>query len=375
MTQKAFKQLVTVFGGQMGSEGKGGICRYLTGKLLENIPDNEPILAYRIGGPNAGHTQYLDHFPTDESSKVVTMQIPGPMFLSPRVIGIIGPEGVVDLHVLENEVEQLFNYSLDDEQRVLYIDQSAVIISNGHKQAESGLIEQIGSTGKGVGQATAAKVLRGKDTSIAKDNYELRVLAKRFVRHVRIEVVDTIQWLKDKVKQRERPFEAGVIEGTQGAQLSLHTSGFWPYATSRECTPQGIWAGCGLHPEMAIRHTSVMVVRTYPIRVAGNSGPLPNETTWEALSELIGRDVTEVTTVTKKTRRVAELDPFSLERTIFYTRPDVLAVTFLDYVSPEIHKQDPHKSSGAMVYLQLLSDRLGVPITLVGTGAGYVYSV
>jgi len=372
---KAFHQLFTVFGGQFGSEGKGGIVRFITNRLLETTSENEPVLAYRIGGPNAGHSFYLDEFPINDNNKVVTCQIPGPMFLSPRVIGIIGPEGVIDLHKLEDEVEQLLNYSLDHEQRTLLIDNNAVIITDEHKQAEGSLVVGIGSTGKGVGQATAAKVLRGAGTKIAFSCYEIRDLATRFAPKIKIEIVDTVVWLQHQIGLRGKPFEVGIVEGTQGSQLSLHTSGYWPYVTSRECTPQGIWAGCGLHPNMAHRSISIMVVRTYPIRVAGNSGPMHQEITWDILSRRINREVTEQTTVTKKTRRVGELDLYSLERTIFYTRPDVIALTFLDYVVPETHNQDPHKYPEALEFVQVLSGRLQTPITLLGTGAGYVYQL
>ena len=52
----------------------------------------------------------------------------------------------------------------------------------------------------------------------------------------------------------------------------------------------------------------LLVARTYPIRVAGNSGPLKNELTWEEISRRVGKQVMERTTVTNKIRRVGEWD-------------------------------------------------------------------
>ena len=51
------------------------------------------------------------------------------------------------------------------------------------------------------------------------------------------------------------------------------------------------------------RVTPWLTARVYPIRVAGNSGPLAGETTWEELGL-----PEEKTTVTHKTRRVGQWD-------------------------------------------------------------------
>ena len=372
---KAFKHMSTVYGGQFGSEGKGGICKHIGMELLERYP-GEKLLAYRIGGANAGHTFYLPDTglgAEEHGYKVVTCQIPGPMFLSPRFYGIIGPEGVIDLHKLEVELIHLSKVNKD--QHLLFIDNSAVIVEDKHKAEEGTLVTSIGSTGKGVGRATAAKVLRDRSATIARDSEELADLIVGLPKNIYVVVTDTIAWLRAQVKKNKGPLAAAIIEGTQGAELSLHTSGFYPFATSRECTPQGIWAGCGLSPDMALESDVIMVTRTYPIRVAGPSGPMYNETTWAELSEKIGRDVTEQTTVTKKTRRVAEMDIHRLLRTIFYTRPTSIALTFMDYKVPEVYLKDPVGNPKAMGYIRDLSDLLECHISLVGTGEGHVYRI
>lgn len=371
---RPFDTMYTVYGGQFGSEGKGNICHYLADQIMVDLNPQEQILAYRIGGPNAGHTFYLDKGHTN-FIKIVTCQIPGPMFVSPRVIGIIGPEGVIDLEKLQSELDQLSLIHSDDTIKpFLLIDNSAVIISPSHKSMEQNLVNNIGSTGKGVGRATADKVMRfGVDTAgLSEKLHDLRI---KMHSKVTINVVDTIAWLDAQVQLRGKPFPVAIVEGTQGTELSLHTSGFYPYCTSRECTPQGIWAGCGLHPKMAHRSISIMVVRTYPIRVAGNSGPLHNEIDWDILSKRLGKQVTEQTTVTKKTRRVGEMDFYRLKRAVQYTRPDVIAMTFLDYIVPDAYGKDFREYPQLLEYIQHIEDQTGVPVTIGCTGPHSVYSM
>lgn len=357
-----FQRMVTVYGGQFGSEGKGQIARFVS----EELSKSNRLIAYRIGGANAGHTFYVD------GHKIVTCVVPGPMFLSPAVIGVIGPEGVISLDVLDQELQHLVDFHstrFDQPARpLLLIDENAIVITKQHKEQEIKLVEGIASTGKGVGAATADKVMRN---ALAVDNDPaVRDFIDKWIGKVGIRIIDTIL---ANMSDSWRTNANVIIEGTQGAGLSLHTGGFYPYCTSRECTPQGLWAGCGLHPAMAIHHESIMVIRTYPIRVGGPSGPLANEVSWEWLSEKLGRKVEEITTVTKNVRRVGAIDLPGLKRTVGYTRPDLIALTFLDYIDPEVYCKSPYDSAIVKSYIQTLEEALDVQVGLVSTGEGHVY--
>ena len=81
----------------------------------------------------------------------------------------------------------------------------------------------------------------------------------------------------------------------------------------------------------------------------------------------------EITTVTKNVRRVSEIDIPALQRTIWLTRPDSIALTFLDYVDPAVYKKDPNESEIARDYIEELQKQLDVPVKYVGTGEGHVY--
>jgi adenylosuccinate synthase len=116
-----------------------------------------------------------------------------------------------------------------------------------------------------------------------------------------------------------------------------------------------------------------MVERTYFIRVGGNSGPLANEISWDRLQEITDGYVKtpEITTVTKKVRRIARMDFELLERAILQTRPTSIALTFLDYVFPKIAGLNPFQdlpdSPEVAEYLHSLSDKLGVQISIIST--------
>jgi adenylosuccinate synthase len=102
------------------------------------------------------------------------------------------------------------------------------------------------------------------------------------------------------------------IEAAQGYGLGLHTE-FYPKTTSADCRAIDALADVGLSPwefpDTAL--TIWLVIRPNPIRVAGDSGPLKFETTWEALGL-----PEERTTVTNKVRRVGAWDPNLVKKAV-----------------------------------------------------------
>ena len=139
------------------------------------------------------------------------------------------------------------------------------------------------------------------------------------------------------------------MEGTQGFGLSLLEGGYWPKATSRSTTASGALAEAGLSPVDVDDVT--MVIRTFPIRVAGNSGPLIDETTWEKIAKEVGRDddLREYTTVTRRLRRVGHFDPVLVRRALAVNRPTRLVLNHLDYVGTQQDLDDPQSELSGFV--------------------------
>ncbi len=112
----------------------------------------------------------------------------------------------------------------------LAIDPQAMIISAKDRKREEILQKRIGSTGQGVGQATARRVLRQKDVKLARDILELRPFLR-----------SGSEVLEECFRKRQRV----LLEGTQGMGLSLY-HGHYPHVTSRDTTAAGCLAEAGI---------------------------------------------------------------------------------------------------------------------------------
>ncbi len=293
--------VTVVVGGQFGSEGKGKVAHAFA-------RNQRAAAAIRVGGSNSGHT-VID----PDGNPRIFRHLPTAAVLS-DVTCVIGPGSYVDPEVLISEIEDV---RLSPER--LLIDQNAVLITEEHKDAErrSGLREKIGSTGSGTGAAVIDRISRGSAVAFAGTDERLA----RFV-------VSTRPFLRELLNRRERI----VVEGTQGFGLSLLHSGHHPKVTSRDTTAAAFVSEAGLSPRDV--DEIVLVIRAFPIRVAGDSGPLPNETTWEAITRESGSPVpiVERSSVTKEIRRVARFDPEVVLSALEANDPTCIVLNHLDYV-------------------------------------------
>lgn len=354
-------KLTVVYGGQFGSEGKGQIVAYIAER-------HSPDIAVRVGGPNAGHTFLLPN-----GSKQVVQTIPAPVFISEDTHAVIGAAGLIIPHVFAKELSQA--EKIMGRVPSILIDECVGIITKKHMKSEAKLKEDIGSTGEGVGAATADKVMRVPFLTLQDGKTR-----EKFLDVVKGKVSPVSIWIKkDTTSYLNQALRNGmdvIIEGTQGVGLSLHTSGFYPFCTSRECTPQGMLAQTGIAEENARAVEKLMVIRTFPIRVGGNSGDLANEITWGELKTLTGGYVkeAEITTVTKKKRRIAEIDFDLVMRNVIATRPTGLALTFFDYWYPEIATATDPSALTSVHWSRIneIERQLGVPIKYLSTGFGTV---
>ena len=153
----------------------------------------------------------------------------------------------------------------------LKIHPNAVIIkkSDGLHEVSAGLNDKIGSTESGTGSAVISRIKRSSEVLLAKDCKELQPY-----------LCDTIDYLRDILNRSQEV----IIEGTQGFGLSLLHAKEYPFTTSRDTSAAAFVSEAGLSP-FDVKNI-IMALRTFPIRVAGNSGPLPKETTWTYVSEV-----------------------------------------------------------------------------------------
>lgn len=293
-----------VVGGQFGSEGKGKTTSLLSRDYGENCA------VVRCGGPNSGHIT-LDH-----DREYLLRLLPSGVVYGRRLF--LAPAAVIDLDVLYLEIKK---YNVTPEQ--LSIDPFSVIVTTDMKKNEKELRHSISSTGSGTGAATAAKIMRYPDVLLVKDVLNEHPWLRPFIKDVRIELYDLID-------QGHRV----ILEGTQGFGLSLHHSRMFPKTTSKDTSAAQFVMEAGLSPILVDQ--IVMVIRTFPIRVAGEqAGPMKHEITWEQLQRESGypHEITELTTVTKKVRRVARFDPNLVLDACRINRPTALVVHGLDYLN------------------------------------------
>lgn len=293
--------ITVVVGGQYGSEGKGKIAHYLASA-------RNAAAVVRVGGPNSGHTVVTTDGLVHKFRHLPTAAV------LPQTKCVLAAGSYIDVDRLLLEIKTT-RLSSDR----LIIDPEASIVTQDHMRAESGshLRARIGSTLSGTGAAVLHRVSRAGNVRLAKHEPQLAP----YLGCVR-------ELLCDLLGEGQRI----VIEGTQGYGLSLYHGVEYPYATSRDTTASGCLSEVGLSPldvdEVAL------VIRTFPIRVSGSSGPLPEEIDWETVTRLSGspKPIVEYTTVTKLQRRVARFHPDVVRSAIGANRPTLLFMNHIDYI-------------------------------------------
>lgn len=302
------EKLVDVLvGGQYGSEGKGNVCAHLA---------HGYDVLMRVGGPNAGHM--VAH------PRQKYVQLPSGTRTNTSAKILIGAGANI---WPDQMIKEIAECGLTEDR--LVIDGQAMIIEQSDRDIEAKILGGIASTMQGVGAATARKIIGrnctppfGDVVRLAQDHPDL----KKYVRPV--------------AQELENAYAAGkrvLLEGTQGTDLSLH-HGNYPFVTSRETTASGCLADAGIAPNRVRR--TIMVTRTYPIRVGGSSGPMKLPIDAQTVADRSGLPVdqiekTEVGTISGTKRRIAEFDWEQLRRSAVLNGATDIALTFADYISAE----------------------------------------
>ena len=293
-----------LIGSQWGDEGKGKIIDVLTDKA-------DYVVRYQ-GGSNAGHTVIA------EGKKRVLRLIPSGILHEGKVC-IIGNGVVMNPLDLIEEIEAMRATGVEPKGR-LFISTRTQMVMLYHRaldkaeEAARAVGKKIGTTGRGIGPAYAAKVsrtgLRCGDMLCAnfldlvreqaeETNAKLRMLkAERVdpgtdidvpgctVRDYQLDpeelvaIYRTVQeklapYVTDTVPMLHKAKAAGkniLMEGAQGTMLDIDF-GTYPFVTSSNPTSGGACIGSGLSPRDI--DCVVGVIKAYTTRVG--EGPFPTE--------------------------------------------------------------------------------------------------
>jgi adenylosuccinate synthase len=292
----------------------------------------------------------------DTGHVVLLRQLPTGL-IRPRTRLLIPAGALVDLEVLRYELD-----AFEVDPRRVGVDRNAMIIEESDKERERSLQlrERLSSTLCGVGSAVSRRVLRGADVRTAS------------------RAAKEVPWLESLItnvsEEANSALDSGkgvLVEGTQGFGLSLYHSADYPKATSRDTTAAAFLSEVGLSPRSVSQ--IVLVFRTFPIRVAGEqAGPMRDEITWETIQKESGYPyaVHEMTTVTRKTRRVARFDFDLALAAAQMNRPTLVAVNGLDYLDFGVRNVKDYGllSQRSFEFLARLSGVLSMPIAYCGTG-------
>lgn len=376
-------RVTIVLDSQAGSCGKGKFIGYLAHRTNPEIAINNFM-------SNAGHTCVLN-----DGTKIMTQHLPTSLVSSNTAL-IIGPGAAITPHILFNEI---IKYADLIGKRNIIINPRAVVILDKHVKTEQQVLRS-GSTFKGCGAAQADKVMRqatlfeewyqnwtdgwvkaGNNT----DNYDGYTFeqVRHIVKHIIID--DTMYFINDTI-------DLGgdvIIEGSQGCDLDINYGLAYPNTTSRQCHAGQLVADCGISPRLVT--DIIMIMRPYPIRIS-NTTNLTNsdgstlitssgdydgsdEITWDIVKERCGApaDVQfgEMTTVTKKMRRVFEPNWDRLKYVTKLNRPTEIALNFAQYIDYNILGKTSVDDITPKVweFIRKVEDITGVPVTMIGTGA------
>ncbi|MDZ4070970.1 MAG: adenylosuccinate synthase [Sediminibacterium sp.] len=309
-----------LLGLQWGDEGKGKIVDYFAPKY--------DIIARFQGGPNAGHTLYVN------GQKMVLHQIPSGIFHQ-HIVNVIGNGVVLDPVTLKRECDAVAAYGIDVRKN-LFISQRTNLIVPTHRALDKASELQkgdakIGSTLKGIGPAymdkTGRNALRVGDIlspSFDAQYKELRAKHQTLLNNFNFsedisaseqEFFEAIEFLRTLniinceyfINKSLAEGKKVLAEGAQGSMLDIDF-GTFPFVTSSNTISAGVCTGLGVSPKQI--NEVLGVTKAYCTRVGG--GPFPTELN-DATGEELRRIGSEFGATTGRPRRCGWIDLVALK--------------------------------------------------------------
>ncbi len=309
-----------LLGLQWGDEGKG--------KIVDFLAPAYDIIARFQGGPNAGHTLYLN------DKKVVLRTIPSGAF-HPHLLNVIGNGVVIDPVSFQAECSEIEALGVDLKASLVISEKAHVILPT-HKALDRASeiakgVNKIGSTLKGIGPTYMDKTGRNglrvgdllqkdfKDRYLTLKEKHLSILrqmnaeedlgdseaeffaAVEALKKYKIIAVD--YWLNEQLATGKKV----LAEGAQGTMLDIDF-GTYPFVTSSNTITAGLCIGLGIAPQQVGRVFGIS--KAYCTRVG--SGPFPTEL-FDSTGDLLRAQGHEFGSVTGRPRRCGWIDLVALK--------------------------------------------------------------
>ncbi len=409
-----------ILGMQWGDEGKG--------KIVDYFAKNYDVIARFQGGPNAGHTLYVD------GKKIVLHQIPSGIFHEDKT-NLIGNGVVLDAITLKRECENVAAFGVDYKKN-LFISERAHLILPTHRALDKASElskgnEKIGSTLKGIGPAYMDKTGRNGlrvgnllDKSFTTDYIKLRMKHQRLLDNFNFQedisaweeeffeameflrefkIVNGEYFINEKIQKGQRV----LAEGAQGSMLDVDF-GTFPFVTSSNTISAGVCTGLGIAPQKIKEVFGIS--KAYCTRVG--SGPFPTELNDET-GEQLRKTGNEFGSTTGRPRRCGWIDLVALQfacmingvTQIIMTKADILdelaelkvcngykingeAINYVPFQMNRVNIEPVYKSFAGWqkditaitdfkelpaemkTYINYLNEFLGVPVRYISNGPG-----
>lgn len=409
-----------ILGLQWGDEGKG--------KIVDYFAPGYDIIARFQGGPNAGHTLYV------EGKKMVLHQIPSGIFHQDK-INIIGNGVVLDPITLKKECEAVAAHGIDVKKNLFISERTNIIIPTHRALDKASELSKgegkIGSTLKGIGPAymdkTGRNALRVGDIlhpnftnqynelrakhQVLLDNFhfteDISSWEKEFFEALEflktLNVINCEYFINDQISKGKKV----LAEGAQGSMLDIDF-GTFPFVTSSNTISAGVCTGLGVSPKQI---NEVMgVTKAYCTRVGG--GPFPTELE-DATGEQLRKIGSEFGATTGRPRRCGWIDLVALRfacmingvTQVIMTKADVLdsfeelKVCTAYSINGKESKEVPFQMSGVKIdpvlkafsgwntdttqikdsaalpatmgnYINFINSEIGAPVKYVSNGPG-----
>jgi adenylosuccinate synthase len=375
-----------------GSSGKGLMSTWLADHFNINHVSS-------ANHPNAGHSAIIDDI------KFVAKAIP--------TAAILKKAKGVDIKCFISPGsgftwKQLCKEWIETEKPEIFIHSRASIVTEEHAKREREGAEStkhIASTMQGTATAIADKILRKKDVKLAgtlplnefiehefKSNSEFKIFSAyldEFYEKVRI--IDAMEF-RNLTHSIIKSGNQWLHEGSQGYALSIDHGSHYPQSTSRNCSLQAAMDYMAIPPQMV--GDVYLNLRSFPIRVGnviedgvqkGYSGdfyPDSKELTWEEVGKNAGMPEEEIqklrerelTTVTKRLRRVATFSWIGLRDAVQTNGVTKICVNFIQYINWKDAGLKGGKeafdrlSSESRSFISKVEEVSDLPVVLVGTG-------
>jgi len=331
-----------ILDGQWGSTGKGKLCGLLGRE--------DPAVVMSSFGPNAGHT-WID----DDGTSIVLKSLPSSACTARNAYVLVSPDSVINLETFMREVDII------GKDRVLVHPRCAIVTDEDIKSA-SITGRHLAGTMQGTGHAIARKILRIEGTLLAG-----HVLSPKMI-------ADTCKVLRNHARLGRKV----IFEMSQGWDLSINHGLEFPYLTSRDIT-----IGAAINSMGVSHHDIAQVIgsiRTMPIRVgnvqggfSGGCWPDQHELTWEDVTRVSGspEKLMELTTVTKRVRRVFTYSPMQVAKFCEMNRPDWLFLNFIQYINSKDAGKTEYSSltQESKDFISTVQSASRTRVLMVGTGA------